>query len=57
MPFGTDIPHLTHFGQPLLIGPGSALDAHTQGEKIEKKQLLEAVEIYQKLVRRLLSGD
>lgn len=57
MPFGTDIPHLTNFGQPLLIGPGSALDAHTQGEKIEKKQLLEAVEMYQKLVRRLLTRD
>lgn len=53
MPFGTDIPHLTNFGEPLLIGPGSALDAHTEGEKIEKKQLLEAVEMYKELVQRL----
>lgn len=57
MPFGTDIPHLKNFGQSLLIGPGSALDAHTEGEKIEKRQLLEAVEIYKKLVKRLLATN
>jgi len=53
MPFGSDIPHLAAFGTPLLIGPGSALDAHTEGEKIEKKQLLQGVEIYTRLAREL----
>jgi acetylornithine deacetylase len=54
MPFGTDIPYLTSFGKPLLLGPGSVLDAHTKNEKVEKKQLEEAVAIYQFLVRTLL---
>lgn len=55
LPYGSDVPHLKAFGRPLLIGPGSALDAHTDGEKIEKKQLRDAVEIYNRLVRELLA--
>lgn len=54
MPFGTDIPYLKSFGKPLLLGPGSILDAHADNEKVEKKQLEEAVAIYQSLVRTLL---
>ncbi|NIM58850.1 MAG: M20/M25/M40 family metallo-hydrolase [Candidatus Aminicenantes bacterium] len=54
LPFGTDIPHLKSFGKPLLLGPGSFLLAHTEREKIEKRQLSEAVEIYENLVRKLL---
>lgn len=54
MPFGTDIPYLKSFGKPLLLGPGSILDAHAENEKVEKKQLEEAVAIYQSLVRTLL---
>ena len=38
--FTTDIPALTNWGVPLLIGPGSIQVAHTAGEYIEKKQLL-----------------
>jgi len=44
--FTTDIPWLTNWGEPLLIGPGSIHVAHTDGEFIEKQQLLEAVELY-----------
>jgi acetylornithine deacetylase len=55
MPFGTDIPHLRDYGKPLLIGPGSVTDAHTDRERVEKGQLREGVEIYKTLVRRLLS--
>jgi acetylornithine deacetylase len=55
MSFGSDIPHLKAFGKPLLIGPGSALDAHTESEKIEKKSMLEAVDIYRKLVKALMA--
>lgn len=54
LPYGTDIPHLKSFGKPLLLGPGSFLVAHTEYEKIEKRQLLEAVKIYKNLVRKLL---
>lgn len=54
LPYGTDIPHLKSFGKPLLLGPGSFVVAHTEGEKIEKRQLLEAVKIYKDIVRKLL---
>lgn len=52
--FTTDIPYLTNWGTPLLIGPGSILDAHTEHERVEKKELLRAVEIYVELVKKLL---
>ena len=53
--FTTDIPALTHWGQPLLIGPGSIHVAHTEGEYIEKKQLLDAIDLYAKIARQLLA--
>ncbi len=52
--FTTDIPALTRWGKPLLIGPGSIHVAHTEGEYIEKKQLLDAVDLYSKIARELL---
>jgi len=55
MPFGTDIPYLKAFGKPLLLGPGSVLDAHAEHEKVSKEQLVEAVDLYRRLVRRLLN--
>jgi acetylornithine deacetylase len=51
--FTTDIPALTNWGQPLLIGPGSIHVAHTEGEYIEKKQLNEAVDLYCAIARKL----
>ena len=53
--FTTDIPALTNWGKPVLIGPGSIHVAHTEGEYVEKKQLIEAVELYVGIARRLLS--
>jgi acetylornithine deacetylase len=44
--FATDIPVLTNWGEPLLLGPGSIHVAHTPNEKIAKKELLEAVDLY-----------
>jgi len=41
--FTTDIPKLTNWGEPLLIGPGSIHVAHTEGEFIEKRQLADAI--------------
>ena len=55
--FTTDIPALTRWGKPLLIGPGSIHVAHTEGEYIEKKQLLEAVDLYARIARELLSQN
>jgi len=52
--FTTDIPWLTNWGEPLLIGPGSIHVAHTDGEYIEKKQLHEAVDLYCSIAKRLV---
>jgi acetylornithine deacetylase len=54
--FTTDIPALSAWGEPLLIGPGSIHVAHTEGEYVEKQALAEAVEIYCGIVRRLWRG-
>ena len=40
--------------QPLLLGPGSILVAHTKDEFVLKKDLDEAVALYVSLARRLL---
>ncbi|HET9408502.1 MAG TPA: M20/M25/M40 family metallo-hydrolase [Candidatus Sulfotelmatobacter sp.] len=52
--FTTDIPKLTNWGEPLLIGPGSIHVAHTEGEHIEKKQLHDAIELYCTIANKLL---
>jgi len=44
--FTTDIPYLSNWGKPILIGPGSILDAHTEYEKVSKKELLKAIDLY-----------
>jgi acetylornithine deacetylase len=51
--FTTDIPALSNWGQPILIGPGSIHVAHTKGEYVEKQQLTEAVELYCRVARKL----
>ncbi len=53
--FTTDIPALTRWGTPLLIGPGSIHVAHTDGEFIEKKQLLDAIDLYAKISSELVA--
>ena len=52
--FTTDIPALTNWGKPVLIGPGSIHVAHTEGEFIEKQQLLDAVDLYSQIAKCLL---
>lgn len=52
--FTTDIPALTNWGEPVLLGPGSIHVAHTEREFISKKELLEAVEMYGSVARGLL---
>ena len=54
--FATDIPALGgQWGEPFLIGPGSIHVAHTAEEHIAKKSLVEAVEIYARMVTQLLA--
>lgn len=52
--FTTDIPALTNWGEPLLLGPGSIHVAHTPNERLAKKQLLEAVDLYAQVAQRLV---
>jgi acetylornithine deacetylase len=53
--FTTDIPQLSNWGEPLLLGPGSIHVAHTPQEKLAKKELREAVQLYIEVAKRLLS--
>lgn len=53
--FTTDIPALTRWGEPLLVGPGSIHVAHTEREHIEKSQLTAAVDLYCTIAQRLAS--
>ncbi|MFN2492054.1 MAG: M20/M25/M40 family metallo-hydrolase [Pyrinomonadaceae bacterium] len=55
--FTTDIPYLTNWGTPLLLGPGSILNAHTEHEFIEKRELSEAVDLYVRLARTLFARE
>jgi acetylornithine deacetylase len=53
--FTTDIPGFEGaWGKPYLFGPGSIHVAHTSEERIPKRQLLDAVPLYKKLVKHLL---
>ena len=54
--FTTDIPTFDGvWGQPFLIGPGCIHVAHTAEERISKKELSEAVEIYMHMTTHLLT--
>jgi acetylornithine deacetylase len=55
--YTTDIPAFGgEWGQPFLIGPGSIHVAHSGEERVPKAQLVEAVEIYARMVRQLLAS-
>ncbi len=53
--FTTDIPQLSNWGEPLLMGPGNILVAHTPFEKLSKKELFDAVRLYIEVAKKLLS--
>jgi acetylornithine deacetylase len=53
--FTTDIPALTHWGEPFLLGPGSIHVAHTPDEKIAKQELLDCITLYVKLATQLVA--
>ena len=55
-PFTTDIPLLSAWGKPLLLGPGSVLVAHTDNEHIQIAELAAAVGHYETLARHLLAA-
>ena len=51
--FTTDVPYLSQWGKPLLLGPGSILVAHTDHERISKRELEAAVDLYVDLAKKL----
>ncbi len=55
--FATDIPSLSAWGRPFLIGPGTIHVAHTDNERVPKAELVDAAEIYVKMVKKLKESD
>jgi len=54
--FTTDIPTFDGvWGEPFLIGPGSIHVAHTAEERVSKKELSEAADIYARMASRLFA--
>ncbi len=52
--YTTDIPAFNGaWGEPFLIGPGTIHVAHTLEERVPKRQLIDAVAIYQHMVKEL----
>lgn len=55
--FTTDVPSLTNWGEPFLLGPGTIHVAHTPDERIAKREILEAVELYVRLAQQLVEAQ
>jgi len=55
-PYTTDVPQLTSWGMPILVGPGSIHVAHTDHEHLAIDELRQAVDIYESLALRLLAN-
>ena len=55
-PYTTDVPLLTRWGRPLLLGPGSIHVAHTDNEHVSSKELHAAVDLYVMLAQQLLKN-
>lgn len=53
--FATDIPALTNWGEPLLLGPGSIHVAHTPDEKLAKRELFAAIDLYTEIASKLVA--
>jgi acetylornithine deacetylase len=54
MAYTTDIPAFGGaWGTPFLLGPGTIHVAHTLNERVPKQELLDAIEIYKRMVRQL----
>ena len=55
--FTTDVPFLTAWGKPLLVGPGSIHVAHTAEEHVRIEELAQSVDLFEKLARDLLAAE
>jgi acetylornithine deacetylase len=54
--FTTDIPAFgDRWGKPYLLGPGSIHVAHTSEERVPKSELVDAIQIYKRMVKQLMN--
>jgi acetylornithine deacetylase len=51
----SDVPLLSNWGRPLLLGPGSIHVAHTDREHVAIAELDQAVEVYERLAATLIA--
>lgn len=51
--YATDIPKLTKWGTPYLFGPGSIHVAHRDDEHVLERELVDAVDAYERLARAI----
>jgi acetylornithine deacetylase len=54
--FTTDVPWLSNWGEPVLLGPGSIHVAHTPHEQLAKKELFAAIDLYVEVARQLVAS-
>jgi len=54
-PYTTDVPLLTRWGKPLLIGPGSIHVAHTDHEHLAIDEMMAAIQLYESLAKQLIA--
>lgn len=54
--FGSDMPYLKELGTPVLVGPGSIHDAHTDHESVFVRHLRQAVDLYKNLSINLIGS-
>jgi acetylornithine deacetylase len=52
--FTTDVPWLSNWGEPVLLGPGSIQVAHTPHERLAKRDLFAAIDQYVDVARQLV---
>jgi acetylornithine deacetylase len=52
----SDVPFLSNWGTPLLLGPGTIHVAHTDHEQVAIADLTRAVDLYADLAARLLAA-
>lgn len=52
--FTCDLPLLSAWGEPILVGPGSIVDAHSAEEKVELGEIERAAALYEEVARGLL---
>ena len=56
--YTTDIPAFGGaWGEPLLFGPGTIHVAHTSEERVPKRQLVDAVRVYEIMARQLMNSE